>query len=47
MFHQIGFLVKHGETFGETFLSFCAILRHFAIHEQSQKSSETPINPLF
>ena len=47
MFHHFCYLVKHGETFGETFISFCAILRHFAIYEQSSKSSKTPINPLF
>lgn len=47
MFHHFCCLVKHGETFGETFVSFCAILRHLAIHEQSSKFSETPINPLF
>lgn len=47
MFHHFGGLVKHGETFGETFISFCTILHHFAIQEQSSKSSETPINPMF
>lgn len=47
MFHHFYYLVKHGETFGETLISFCAILRHFAFHFNSLISLKTPTNTAF